>query len=129
MKAKEFFAKKSAGFYATVLAVILGIVAVSVFSASRESDGETAIIWLLVAAIVCSAFVAVIHIPLTEYVPLALYAIAAALVLILFLNNMADIFAKNNVLGLSTEFVVSMVFCVLAMVSSCVSVICGHEKK
>ena len=44
------------------------------------------------------------------------------------LHNLADIFAKNNVIGLSTGFILSMVFCALAAIASIVAVAAKHER-
>lgn len=125
---KEFFAKKSIGFYLTMAAAVCGIIAVSLFAASRENKDGAAIIALLAIAIVCSAAIAVRHFTLTEYVPLVLNAAATGLIFVVLLNNIADIFAKNNVIGLSAGFIVSIVFCFLATIASCAAVICKHEK-
>ena len=124
---KTFFAKKSVGFYATAAAAVLGIIAVILFATSRENN-STAIVGLLAAGLVCSALIAVKHVKLTEYIPLVLNAVALGMIFKVLLDNLADIFAKNNVLGLSSGFIASMIFCLLAAVGSIVAVICKHEK-
>lgn len=125
---KTFIAKKSVGFYATVLAAVFGIISVCLYSSSGESN-STAIVALLVTGLICSAFIAVKHFKLTEYIPLILNAVALALILKVLLDTLADIFAKNNVTGLSSAFIASMVFCGLAAVGSAVAVICKHERQ
>lgn len=122
-----FFARKSVGFYATAVAVVLGIVALCLFATSRENN-SSAIVGLLVAGVICSTLVGVKHFKLTEYIPLILNSIALAMIFRVLLDNLADIFAKNNVLGLSSGFIASMVFCLLATAGSVVAVICNHEK-
>ena len=125
---KEFFAKKSAGFYASVVAVVLGIVAVCAFAPARENQDSTIVV-LMILGILCSAIVAVKHFPLTEYIPLICNAAALAMVFNVLLHNLADIFAKNNVIGLSTGFILSMVFCALAAIASIVAVAAKHERR
>ena len=44
------------------------------------------------------------------------------------LNHLADIFAKNNVVGLSIGFILSIVFCALAAAASVVAAIGKHDK-
>lgn len=82
----------------------------------------------MILGILCSAIVAVKHFPLTEYIPLICNAAALAMVFNVLLHNLADIFAKNNVIGLSTGFILSMVFCALAAIASIVAVAAKHER-
>lgn len=123
----KFLAKKSTGFYASVLAAIFGIIAVCMFAPARENN-NTAIVVVLIVAIICSALIAVKHFALTEYIPLVLNAVALAFIFNVLLHNLADIFAKNNVIGLSTGFITAIIFCALATIASIVAVIGKHEK-
>lgn len=124
---KAFFAKRSVGFYASVIAAVFGIIAVSAFAPARENQNSV-IVTLMILGVICSAIVAVKHFPLTEYVPFAFNAAVLAMIFNVLLHNLADIFAKNNVIGLSTGFVLSMVFCTLAAIASVVAVAAKHER-
>lgn len=124
---KEFFAKKSTGAYASIAAALLGIIAVCLFAFSRENN-NAAIVVCLAVGIVCSALIVVKHLPLTEYIPLILNAAALGMIFNVLLNHLADIFAKNNVVGLSIGFILSIVFCALAAAASVVAAIGKHDK-
>ena len=127
MNIKDFIGKKSVGFYMTVAAAVLSLSACILFGVSRENK-QVAIVVLLALAIVACGMVAVKPFFLTEFLPLVFTAVSTGMILVVLLNNLADIFAKNNVVGLSGTFIASLVFAALAMIVSALAAIFKQEK-
>lgn len=119
--------KKSTGYIFLICSIVFNVAAAILFGISRENK-STAIVVLLVLAAVIGIASLIKHLPLTEYLSLALVAVAGGLLVVVFLGNMADIFAKNNVIGLSGAFIASLVTVVLSMITSCGAVIAKMEK-
>lgn len=124
---KNFLDKKSFGFYLTVATVVLGLLACILYGVSRENK-EISVILLLVFAMAFGVLVLVKPFTFTEYLPFVLSAASTGIMFKILLDNLADIFAKNNVIGLSGTFVASLVFVVLAMIVSACSVVFKQEK-
>ncbi len=127
MNVKEFFAKKGVGFYLTVATAVLSLLGCILFGVSRENKFVAPVVLLILALVACCV-VAVKPFFLTEYLPLVFTAIPAGMIIVILLNNVADIFAKNNMLGLSGTFVTSVVFVVLAMIVSALATVFKQEK-
>ena len=125
---KNFFAKKSWGFYCIAVAVVLDLLACILYGISRENN-TGAIIILLVFAMVTGVIVAVKPFKYTEYVPFVLTAIPFGLITYILIENISQIFFKNNVIGISGTFITSFVLIILAMVACAVSLVVKHEKE
>lgn len=125
---KDFFAKKSIGFYFTAAAIVLSLLACILYGVSRENV-NAAIIVLLAFAMVTGVIVAVKPIKYAEAVPFVLTAIPLGFATYILIENISQIFFKNNVIGLSGTFVTSFVFIALAAVVSAVSLVVRQEKE
>ena len=122
---KKFISNKGIGFYLLLVASILSFISAILFSTCREGK-ETWVIVLSVIAGIIALLVSFERFKFTEYIPLILQSVSLGLILFTFLNLLADIFAKNNVIGISGGFITSFVFgaisTVLFAVSSCVKI-------
>ncbi len=122
---KKFISNKGIGFYLLLVASILSFISAILFSTCREGK-ETWVIVLSVIAGIIALLVSFKRFKFTEYIPLILESVSLGLILFTFLNLLADIFAKNNVIGISGGFITSFVFgaisTVLFAVSSCVKI-------
>lgn len=122
---KKFISNKGIGFYLLLVASILSFISAILFSTCREGK-ETWVIVLSVIAGIIALLVSFKRFKFTEYIPLILQSVSLGLILFTFLNLLADIFAKNNVIGISGGFITSFVFgaisTVLFAVSSCVKI-------
>ena len=122
---KKFISNKGIGFYLLLVASILSFISAILFSTCREGK-ETLVIVLSVIAGIIALLVSFKRFKFTEYIPLILQSVSLGLILFTFLNLLADIFAKNNVIGISGGFITSFVFgaisTVLFAVSSCVKI-------
>ena len=124
----SFFANKGLGFWFTVAAVILNLIAVILYGVSREN--VTGVITaLLVSAIIVGVIVAFKHFRFTEFLPFVLSAIPLAMAVFILLDNISQIWFKNNVVGLSATIIPAIVFMALATVSSAAALVCSHEQE
>lgn len=124
---KNFLAKKGLGWYFTAVAVILNLLGVILYGVSRENT-SSAIIVLLVFAMATGVAVALKHFKFTEYVPFILSVIPFALTVAILLENVTQIWFKNNVVGLSSTIIPAVVFMALATILSACAVVSKHEK-
>lgn len=119
--------KKSAGYIFLICSIAFNLAAAILFGISRENKSAAIVVLLALAAAV-GILSLIKYLPLSEYVVVALAAVAGGMLVVVFLGNMADIFAKNNVVGLSGKFITSLVFVVLSMISSCGAAITKVQK-
>lgn len=125
---KNFLAKKGIGFYFTAAAVVLGLIGVILYGVSRENV-SVAVTVLLVLAVATGAVVAVKPFKFTEFVPLAFGIVSFGMLLVILLDNIAEIAFKNNMLGLSGEFVAGLIFIVLALIGFVGGLVAKQEKE
>lgn len=125
---KEFIEKKGLGFWFVAAAVICDLLGCILFGVSRENVSTLAVVFLALAA-VAGAVVVVKPFKFTEFVPFVLTAAATGLIAYVLIENISQIFFKNNVIGLSGTFVCSVVFVVLGMLASAAAIVLKQEKK
>ena len=119
--------KKGVGFYSTLIATVCSLLACLLYSISRENVSEM-VTYLLAAAVVAGAIVALVPFKCAEYVPFALNAVPFGLMTYILIENISQIFFKNNVIGISVTFIAAFAFMVVAMITSSVSLVADHKK-
>ncbi len=116
------------GFYFTEFATLASLLSAILYGICRENRYPVILVMLILAT-VAGAVVSVKPFRLTEFFPFTFNAIAVGFLLLVLLNNLADIMAKNNVLGLSAPFVVAFVLSILALLCSAVAVVLPQKKE
>lgn len=127
-KIKEFFSKKSLGTYFLLAGAIISVIYAIVYGVSRENAGSWMLLFPILAAVLAIAL-SFFRIRYLEYIPFVLSIVSLSLAVFVLLDNLADIFAKNNVLGLSGAFIFALVLAIIGTLCFALSTIFKLDKE